>query len=266
MKKEYLNEENYQQVNNKIKSGGKIISNIILVIGLLLIFTGIFLLVSGKEDNTTSENSNDNLIVLKEKEIESEKVNLKNKLSQITSELINKKQELIGKGIKKSSNYNDGEAYDLYIIDNALDPSFNHCWFDQYNENDLTKDYCTLKNITKGDEHYYSCDDNEIIKDYCTLKTELVELQNNKNFPIITHSRTIVYLPFIMIGFFITFVSFVIKLALFSITHRREMLAYSAQQVMPIAKEGAEKMAPTAGKVAKEVVKGIKEGLKDEEK
>ena len=60
------------------------------------------------------------------------------------------------------------------------------------------------------------------------------------------------------------------------IAHRREITAYTTQQVMPVAKEtidemtptmskAAEKMAPAAGTVAKEKTKGIKEGLKDEE-
>lgn len=60
------------------------------------------------------------------------------------------------------------------------------------------------------------------------------------------------------------------------IAHRREITAYTTQQVMPVAKEtidemtptmskAAEKMAPAAGTVAKEITKGIKEGLKDEE-
>lgn len=52
---------------------------------------------------------------------------------------------------------------------------------------------------------------------------------------------------------------------LFMVSHSREINAYMAQQQMPVAKEGIEKMAPTAGKVAKEVTKGIKEGLEDEE-
>ena len=48
------------------------------------------------------------------------------------------------------------------------------------------------------------------------------------------------------------------------ISHRREIAAYSTQQVMPVIKEGTEEMAPAAGKVAEEVTKGIKKGLKDE--
>ena len=45
------------------------------------------------------------------------------------------------------------------------------------------------------------------------------------------------------------------------IAHRREIVAFTTQQVMPVAKEGIEKMAPTVGVVAKEITKGIKEGL-----
>ena len=48
------------------------------------------------------------------------------------------------------------------------------------------------------------------------------------------------------------------------IAHRREIVTFTTQQVMPVAKEGIEKMAPTAGVVAKEITKGIKEGLKEE--
>ena len=59
------------------------------------------------------------------------------------------------------------------------------------------------------------------------------------------------------------------------IAHKREITAFGVQQVMPVAQEGIEKMAPTIGKagasiakemapvygeIAKEIGKGIKEG------
>lgn len=44
----------------------------------------------------------------------------------------------------------------------------------------------------------------------------------------------------------------------------REINAFFAQQQMPVAKEGIEKMAPSVGNAAKEVTKSIKEGLKDD--
>ena len=41
---------------------------------------------------------------------------MKEKLNTVKSELESKKQALLAKGIKESSNYNNGEAYDLYIL------------------------------------------------------------------------------------------------------------------------------------------------------
>ncbi len=43
----------------------------------------------------------------------------------------------------------------------------------------------------------------------------------------------------------------------------REIMAYQAQSAMPIAQEGMEKMAPSAGVAAKEIAKGIKEGINE---
>lgn len=50
------------------------------------------------------------------------------------------------------------------------------------------------------------------------------------------------------------------------IAHRREITAYTTQQVMPLAQEGIEKMAPTIGKAAGEIAKGIKQGLNEANK
>lgn len=54
------------------------------------------------------------------------------------------------------------------------------------------------------------------------------------------------------------------------IAHRREITAYATQQVMPLAQEGIEKMAPTVGSaigtIGKELAKGIKQGINDANK
>lgn len=63
-------------------------------------------------------------------------------------------------------------------------------------------------------------------------------------------------------GIFVTVVGLIVR---FFIGNRREITAYTTQQVMPLAQEGIDKMAPTIGNAAKEITKGIKEGLKDEE-
>lgn len=50
------------------------------------------------------------------------------------------------------------------------------------------------------------------------------------------------------------------------IAHRREITAFTTQQVMPIAKEGINEMAPTIGNAAGEIAKGIKKGLNEADK
>ena len=51
---------------------------------------------------------------------------------------------------------------------------------------------------------------------------------------------------------------------LLMVAHRREIEAFSAQQIMPVAKEGINEMAPTIGNAAGEIAKGIKKGLNED--
>ena len=60
-------------------------------------------------------------------------------------------------------------------------------------------------------------------------------------------------------GFFITIIGGVILL----IAHKREITAFSTQQIMPVAKEGINEMAPTIGNAAGEIAKGIKKGINE---
>lgn len=73
------------------------------------------------------------------------------------------------------------------------------------------------------------------------------------------------YIPFYMIGAFIILASGMASFSIYMFSKGREITAFTVQQVMPVATEGMEKVAPSIGKVAKEVTKGIKEGLKDDE-
>ena len=83
-----------------------------------------------------------------------------------------------------------------------------------------------------------------------------------------------------MIGGFIIIAACMIAGSIYMTTKQREILAFHTQQVMPVAQEGMEKMAPTIGKtgasiakemapaygeIAKEISKGIKEGLKNDD-
>lgn len=77
---------------------------------------------------------------------------------------------------------------------------------------------------------------------------------------------------FYIFGGFIIAASCMISGFVFILSRGREIAAYQAQQIMPIAQEGMKQMAPTVnevmresapvyGEVAKEIAKGVKEGM-----
>ena len=119
VEKKYLNEEKYQKTEKTLT----IVAVLVLVIGL---FIGGFLIYRGI---ATPEAS---------------------KIDSLKTELESKRIELESKGIRYNTfaKYTDGEAYDLKIITNALDPSFSYCHQDEYITNSLTKEYCASKNST----------------------------------------------------------------------------------------------------------------------
>lgn len=100
----------------------------------------------------------------------------------------------------------------------VLDPSFGSCKFDEYENNTNTSKYCSLKN----------------------------QLENKTDFNKRIDSYNCI--PFYMFGTFVIIVSSLIACSIYMLSKRREVLAFKAQQVMPIAQEGIEKMASTVGK------------------
>ncbi len=63
-------------------------------------------------------------------------------------------------------------------------------------------------------------------------------------------------------GSFLTVVGCMIR---FVVANQRKIMAYQTQQAMPIVKEGFEEMSPALGTAAKEIAKGVKEGVADGE-
>ena len=131
--------------------------------------------------------------------------------------------------------YDQGQEYELKIITDVLDPSFNSCSFDEYKNNSNTSKYCSLKNQLED----VSSDFNKRMDSFNSI-------------------------PYYMIGGFILFATCMIAGSIFLFSKRREIAAFTAQQVMPIAKEGIDEMAPTVGNAAREISRGIKEGLNDD--
>lgn len=98
----------------------------------------------------------------------------------------------------------------------------------------------------------------ELTKKLNDLKSEEFDLKNNDGEAFIL---------LCVLGGMIILAGCGISFGIFMFTKRREIMAFSAQQVMPVAKEGIEKMAPTVGNavgsIGKELAKGISEGIKE---
>lgn len=194
--KNYLNEERYQ----KNKTLLIVIAAIVLVIGASI---GGILLANGITRVTNN---------YKQDELAAE-----------TAKLLAEKAKLEAEGIKysKFAKYTDGKKYDLKVIVDALDPSFDYCSFDECQNHVLTSNYCKIKT-----------------------------------------SNGMSGMIFVLPGVFILFVSIMISVSIFAKAKGREIAAFNAQQVMPIAKEGIEEIAPSLGTAAREISKGFKDGYK----
>lgn len=166
---------------------------------------------------------------------EESKGRLQEKIATEKQKLETKKEELESKGIKYDSfvKYDDGESYDLKIITEALNPVFNNCAFSEYKNNALTATYCSY--VQQLDEFTNSH-------------------KNIDSFDSV---------PFYMFGSIVIIMSCIIAGSIYMFVKRREILAFSTQQVMPVAQEGIEKMSPVFADTAKEISKGIKEGINE---
>lgn len=206
MKQEFLNEENYQKSNKKVK----LLALLIFIIGLLI---GGGLITVGAVKMAT---------VVPETTVESRSE------SDVQAEIDAINEELVPLKAQQNKEFREnGFSEEYYRLGNEIDKR----------QSELTD-----------------------------LQTELFKVKNGyydqKNDATNT-AQKMKYLPLIIFGAFILISSVMISLFVFSISKRREIMAYSTQQVMPVAQEGIEKMSSTMGTVAKEITKGIKNGLSD---
>lgn len=285
-KKEYLSEETYQKNKKKITK----IAIVVLIVGVLI---GGILIVAGlikqmRVNSQYSEESKESLqekIAIERQNLEAKKVELEtertNALAVEKQNLESKKADLEAKGIKYDvfAKYDDGESYDLKIITKALDPSFDNCAFDEYKNNALTTKYCSISNNT--DEYSKSlsvinkaldssfdycafdeCKNNSLTSTYCSYTQQLDDFKDfNRKF------ESYDSIPFYMFGAFVIIASSMIAGFIYMFAKRREIVAFTTQQVMSVAKESIDAMAPTiggaAGTIGKELAKGIKEGINE---
>ena len=232
-KKKYLTEEHYEK-------GKKVILKIaiaVLVIGIIL---GVFLIVAGiMKLNSTSESSinNDNSVVeedaMTEEEIDLKIAEINNQINEINETLNSLKSE------KNQEFMANGFSEKYYEIDSEIETENKKI-------SELNQEKFTL-------ESEKQLANNGFIDDF---EEDGPEDLASKGFGGMM----------IMGGIMVLIFTALISGKLFMLYKGREILAFAAQQTIPVAKEGMEEIAPSIGNVAKEISKGINSGKKDANK
>lgn len=219
----FLNEKKYQNTKT-----------IFIILAILLLIIGF--VVGGLIIKKGLNKKNDIYSKYTEENKQAQIVSLNVQIKIAKSSLESKKVELIAQGLQPSSNYEDNESYNLYIITNVLNSRLSNCSFDEYKNNELTSQYC---NLIKQLED-----------------TEKLDIKYERK------SESFSCIPYYMIGTFIILFSIMISILLFVTAKRREIIAFQAQQAMPVVKEGIEEISPALGKATKNVINNIKDDNK----
>lgn len=241
-KKEFLNEENYQQTKKKLLKISLTVLIIGIVIGLSLIIAGVVLSNNAKGFNIDlNPEQEKNETIRTESVVQSELDEVESQIDAIDIEINRLKNEQM-KIFKEDMGFSDR----YYAKDEEI----------LLKEQERTK----------------------LRKSKQKLDSELREIQSNNNsgetdvFEGIFNTASdgiskAKYIPLYMFGAFIIISSCMISFAIYMFAKRREITAFTVQQTMPLAQEGIEKMAPTVGNavgtIGKGIAKGIKEGLNE---
>ena len=226
--KKYLTEENYEK-------GKKTILKIAIAVLVIGIVVGVSLIVAGVlKINSTSKNNNGNTIV-EENNMTLEEIDLE--IAEIDNQINEINQNINSLKAEKSQEFTtNGFSEKYYQIDSEIETQSKKI-------SDLNQEKFILESKKQFADSGLTFDtDNE--------KGEKLLSKGYGGMMI-------------MGGVMVLIFTAIISGKLFMIYKRREILAFTAQQVIPVAQEGIDEMAPAIGNVAKEISKGIASGKKD---
>lgn len=231
--KKYLNEETYQENKKKITRLAVIVLIVGVLIGGSLIVTGIVKATTAKTELTDKQTERT------ESDVQKEIDDIDTQINQIDLDITTLKNEKTKLQNEQSKIFQEDKGFS-----------------DRY--------YAKNEEIT-AKENEITLKENEKIKlESSKLGLEAELLQKQLGFDSVENEvSTSKSLYFYMFGAFIIIASCMISGSIYMFAKRREITAFTAQQVMPVAKEGIDEMAPTIGNVAKEISKGIKDGTKN---
>lgn len=227
-KKKYLTEEHYEK-------GKKVILTVAIIVLVIGITIGVALIIGGiSKLNSTSENSNNNTTIEEDamtvSEIDLKITEIDNQISEINQNINSLKAE------KNQEFMANGFSEKYYEIDSEIE-----------SQNKKVSELNQEKFKLESEKQFA---DNDLSFNFDENKPEKLA---SKGYGAMM----------IMGGVMVLIFTALISGKLFMIYKRREILAFTAQQVIPVAQEGIDEMAPAIGNVAKEISKGIASGKKD---
>lgn len=265
--KKFLNEEKFQKNKKKVI----IFAILVLILGFLigggLIATGLIRQnkVNLKYSNESKEKLSEQLENEKQKildQMEDEKQNLINSKTMLETKIKPTEEEI--KRLERENFTGFDDAY--YARKDKIEELRKSIAND--------KDSISLINdiLNKDSDECYGAKEinNTYTSTYCTLKKELNEKEDeiselDKKFDSVNKVPELIpSIILYVLGAFIITGSISTASFIYIIAKGRDIIAFTAQQTIPVKKGIVETMAPTYGKVAKEISKGIKEGLKDD--
>lgn len=260
-KKEFLTEERYEKTNKKVKTIGFTLMGIGLTVAICLVAAG--LIKTNEIKEKYSKEKYDNLISETKEQLDAEKENLKTILANLEADIQDELDEIKKLERVKFEGFNDA-YYKRQDRMDEIKKQIKPIQEDIYDIENCIEDSICMSN-------------NDKLEKYQTLNSKYLEYKNTD----LEHKikwETSDYTFLYALAFMALFIGFGFGGMIILMSKRRELLAYTAQQVMPIAQEGMEKMAPSVGKagktimdemapaygkLAKEISKNIKEGLDD---
>lgn len=232
-KKEFLTEENYERGRKKLVRFALLVLTIGILVGGSLIAMGIIKANKIKQANEQSiqkieQAYNTRSVVEIQTDIDSIQAKIDNLENEI-SNLITEQNKIFRDDMGFSDRYYEKgkeietKEKELDKLQNQLLNYNDELWKIESGYNDTAKEMEIAENTTS------------------TSKSVL----------------------FYMLGGFIVASSCIISFIVYIFSKQREITAFTAQQIMPVAQEGIEKMAPTIGNAAETITKGITKGIKD---
>ena len=244
-KKEFLNEERYQKNKKRLTT----VSLCVLIIGLLI---GGGLIATGVIKTNQVKKENERIVEKIEQKYDSKTS------AQVQRELTSEITSLQQKADALEKEIATLEAERTKIFMGRENGGFSDSYYAKNNEiKEKRKELSTVENNIRAYKSELS-----------NIKSGAYE--SKKKSEINENTKAVdQYILLYALGGMIILMSCSISGGIYMVSKRREIMAFQAQQVMPVAQEGMEKMAPSVAKVGKamaeEIAKGVKEGMKDDD-